>query len=82
MELFLDEAQAPLATGNSPSKVASVCNYRKAGSQIVGLVGGGVTISPKQLLRQVSFDKQGNRELESRVRESVPPTELNAWWWD
>lgn len=82
MELFLDETKTPLAKGNSPSKVASVCNYRKAGSQIVGLVGGGVMISPKQLLRQVSFDKQGNRELESRVRESVPPTELNAWWWD
>lgn len=82
MELFLDETKTPLAKGNSPSKVASVCNYRKAGSQIVGLVGGGVTISPKQLLRQVSFDRQGNRELESRVRDSVPPTELNAWWWD
>mgnify|MGYP003664093848 FL=1 len=82
MSLFLDKDQAPLATGNSPSKVASVCNYRKAGSSIVGLVGGGVTISPNQLLRDVSFDRQGNRELESRVRGSAPPAGVKTWWWD
>ena len=82
MDLFLDESLTPLATGNAPSKVASVCNYRKAGRQIVGLVGGGVTISPNQLLRQVSFERQGNRELDSSVRDSVPPVELRTWWWD
>jgi hypothetical protein len=82
MELFLDEDRTPLAKGNSPSTVASVCNYRRAGSSIVGLVGGGVTITPSQLLRQVSFECSGNRELESSSRESVPPAELKTWWWD
>jgi hypothetical protein len=82
MELFLDPARTPLATGNSPSKVASVCNYRKAGRSIIGLVGGGVTISPTQLLRQVEFNREGNRELESSVRDSAPSAELKTWWWD
>lgn len=82
MELFLDEAQTPLAKGNSPSKVESVCNYRKAGRSIVGLVGGGVSISPNKLLRQVEFEREGNRELESKVRGSVPPDDLGNWWWD
>ena len=82
MELFLDEAKTPLAKGNSPSKVASVCNYRKAGRSIIGLVGGGVSISPNQLLRQVSFERQGNRELESSVRDSAPTDDLKTWWWD
>ena len=82
MELFLDETRTPLATGNVPSKVASVCNYRRAGNTIVGLVGGGVSISPRQLLRQVSFEREGNRELESSVLESVPSPDVKTWWWD
>ncbi len=82
MELFLDEARAPLAKGHSPSKVESVCNYRKAGRSIIGLVGGGVTISANRLLRQVEFIREGNRELEGSVRDSVPPAELHTWWWD
>jgi len=82
MDLFLDEAQTPLAKGNVPMKVASVCNYRKAGSRMVGLVGGGVTISPNRLLRQVEFKREGNRELESCVRDSVPTDDLKTWWWD
>ena len=82
MDLFLDEAQTPLAKGNTPMRVASVCNYRKAGSRMVGLVGGGVTISPNQLLRQVEFKREGNRELESCMRDSVPIDDLKTWWWD
>jgi hypothetical protein len=82
MDLFLDETKAPLAKGNAPSKVASVCNYRKAGSRMVGLVGGGVTISPNRLLRQVAFKREGNRELESSGRNSVPSSDLKTWWWD
>lgn len=82
MDLFLDEAQAPLATGNAPTKVASVCNYRKAGSRMVGLVGGGVTISPNRLLRQIEFKREGNRELEGNIRDSAPAEDLNTWWWD
>ena len=82
MDLFLDETKTPLAKGNAPSKVASVCNYRKAGSRMVGLVGGGVTISPNRLLRQVAFKREGNRELESSGRNSVPSSDLKTWWWD
>ena len=82
MELFLNEELAPLAKGNPPSKVESVCNYRRAGSGIIGLVGGGVTISPRRLLQRATFDREGNRELEGNVRDSVPPAELKTWWWD
>lgn len=82
MDLFLDEVKTPIAKGNPPSKVASVCNYRKAGSRMVGLVGGGVTISPNRLLRQIAFDRDGNRELESSVRDSAPSPDLKTWWWD
>lgn len=82
MELFLDEAKTPLAKGNSPTNVESVCNFRRAGRTIVGLVGGGVSVKANQLLRQMPFEREGNRELESSVRESVPPAELNNWWWD
>lgn len=82
MELFLDSELTPVARGNSPSKVASVCNYRRAGNSIIGLVGGGVSISPGQLVRQADYQREGNRELESRVRDSVPKADLQTWWWD
>lgn len=82
MELFLDSQLTPVARGNSPSRVASVCNYRRAGNSIIGLVGGGVTISPGQLVRQAVYQREGNRELESQVRDSVPKPELQTWWWD
>lgn len=82
MDLFLDETQTPLAKGNAPAKVASVCNYLKAGSRMVGLVGGGVTISPNRLLQQVEFKREGNRELEGSVRDSAPAGDLKTWWWD
>lgn len=82
MELFLNESLTPLAKGKSPSKVASVCNFRRAGTVVVGLVGGGVSIRPAQLLRSASFNSEGNRELESSALESVPPDELKSWWWD
>lgn len=82
MDLFLNEALTPVASGNAPSQVASVCNYRRAGNLIVGLVGGGVTISPGELVRDAEYQRGGNRELESRVRDSLPPADSEVWWWD
>ena len=82
MSVFLDESLTPVVRLKSPSRLASVFNTRRSGSLIVGLVGGGVTIQPRDVLRQVSFDRKGNRELGDRVLESAPAKTQTRWWWD
>ncbi len=83
-KLFLDPERATLAAGNIPKEVKSVANSRRAARLIVGLVGGGVEIVPRELLARSEFKRGGNRELERAFRQSTPEEADGkiVWWWD
>lgn len=81
MRLFLDEATAKLVAGNAPREVESAVNFRNKGRLIMGLVGGGVTISAQQIIRSAEFDKSNTRTLTvSHIQAEAPPESI--WWWD
>ena len=81
MSLFLDEAKAKLMTWNAPKEVDSAVNFRKKGRLILGLVGGGVTISPRQILNTVPFETSNSRTLDTSRQQASAPAE-SIWWWD
>lgn len=92
MSTFLDEKAAPHAATNVPRKIPSSMNYRKGGSGLVGLVGGGVRISARDMLGQVTVadDPAIDRVrtlalagLQLDVSESASqPADVRRWWWD
>ncbi len=85
MAHFLDAEKGTVATGRAPRQVPSVSNYRATGrGAVVGLVGGGVVMSPSLALADTSFKSEetgrlGNQRASSGNR--TPPAE-HPWWWD
>jgi hypothetical protein len=81
MSLFLDSAKAQLLEGNVPKEVDSAVNFRKKGRIIIGLVGGGVTISAQRIVRSVPFDSSSANTLNASLADAAAPAEA-IWWWD
>lgn len=84
MTTFLDEQRLEVPTFNAPKQVPSSVNYKKSGSMIIGLVGGGVLIHPNQTLKKATVPATEAQRLES-VRDIAASTERNQshlWWWD
>ncbi len=84
MATVLDETRLTVPKYNAPKQVPSSVNYKKAGSGIVGLVGGGVVINPAQTLNKSTTPATNAQKLDS-VREiatSTSRTESHLWWWD
>jgi hypothetical protein len=84
MATLLDEQRLGMPTFNVPKQVPSSVNYKRTGSMIVGLVGGGVVISPAQTLKQSLIPTTEGQRLEStrQVAASAARNEAHRWWWD
>ncbi|OYW17579.1 MAG: hypothetical protein B7Z55_12255, partial [Planctomycetales bacterium 12-60-4] len=85
MELLRDTKRLPHQQGQIPKQVPAIVNSKRASSgMIVGLVGGGVTINPRSLLRSASLEDAPSRRLDAVRNEhlSAPRVESHAWWWD
>lgn len=84
MTTLLDEQRFGHPVFNVPKKIASLVNYRRAGSKIVGLVGGGVTIHPQHVLDKAASTSSSGQRLDS-IRTSAGSakrSETHPWWWD
>ncbi|MCH7989025.1 MAG: DUF1598 domain-containing protein [Planctomycetes bacterium] len=80
---FLDVEKMPIEAGEIPREVLSTANYKMANRRmVIGLVGGGVTINPRQTVRQMKFRlSAGNRlnQLQKDIAAEKPPA-AHAWW--
>lgn len=84
MTTLNDEKRLTVPTFNAPKKVPSAVNYKKAGSSIVGLVGGGVVISPSQVVNRTVTAAPPEQRLDSarQIAASANRSEAHRWWWD
>ena len=84
MTTLLDEQRFSHPTFNVPKKIASLVNYKRAGSNIVGLVGGGVTIRPQQVLDKAASSSSSGQRLDSirTAAASAKRSDAHPWWWD
>lgn len=76
-ELFKDETRLPLRKYTVPQEVPSLVNVKSANrSLLIGVIGGGVTIVPDQVIGR-------SAELQPDQTPSiVAPTDKTVWWWD
>ena len=84
MTTLMDEKRLSVPTFNAPKQVPSAVNYKRAGSVIVGLVGGGVVISPSQTLKKSVTQAPAEQRLDSarEIATSTNRSETHRWWWD
>ncbi len=84
MATLLDESRLGVPTYNAPKKVPSSVNYKRAGSSIVGLVGGGVVIRPNQIVKHSVTPATADQRLDSarELAGSSPRDDAHRWWWD
>ncbi len=84
MATLLDEQRLVVPTFPTPKKIASLVNYKRAGSNIVGLVGGGVTIHPQQVLHKTASSLSAAPRLDSIRSEAGLAKRMDShpWWWD
>jgi hypothetical protein len=84
MATLLDAQRLGVPTFNAPKQVPSSVNYKKAGSMIVGLVGGGVLIHPNQTLNKSITPATSTQRLDSvrDIATSAERSESHRWWWD
>ncbi|MEZ6147846.1 MAG: DUF1598 domain-containing protein [Planctomycetaceae bacterium] len=67
-----------------PRQVESASTFRQAGQGLVlGLIGG-VTIEPRQLLREIQSDEAQETRLNGLRRVGIDgkPEGTDNWWWD
>jgi len=75
--LFRNDSKLPLQTYNVPQQVPSQVNVKSLNrSLLIGLIGGGVTIRPKQIISRTT-DLAADR----RPKLQIPPGK-QVWWWD
>lgn len=70
--------------GNIPKQVPTAMNYKKAGSLMICLVGGGVTINARRVLKQTEFLVSRDTSLEEKQSAVTKraPQQPARWWWD
>ena len=76
--MLLDSQAFPIQTYNVPTEVPSMVNVKSAGrGLLIGLIGGGVMISPNTVINRT------NELPEKNIPVVVSPAGLgSAWWWD
>lgn len=80
MPLFLDAAQLPHETYPVPQQVACLVNTKHSGGSIIGILAGGVTIRPRDILQKV--EDRADVELGERRIRSAQSRIDGRWWWD
>lgn len=81
---FLDAVSFPTATENVPKFVDTVMNRRVIkGTQLIGVVSGGVSVNTKELVDRARMQKDSERKLDVERKRSIHKSEVErAWWWD
>lgn len=83
LDLLLDEQQLPHPVFATPKKVASQVNYRRAGNLVIGMVCGGVILTPNKAYEQFASPASTDRLAKTRDRVHEPNRDTNRrWWWD
>lgn len=82
--LFLDAERLTYPTFNPPKQVPSLVNFKESGNLVIGLVGGGVTISTHRPPDLVKATDRTASQLEFTRKSAVvtPPGTAHTWWWD
>ncbi len=83
MHLFLDENRAKISKWNVPQDVATtVAMKRSRGKMLLGMVGGGVVVSPYRTVRDLQLvqDDEFLPETQRTARNEELPK--GHWWWD
>jgi len=85
MSLFLDEDQLPTSKAMVPRKVVSEVSYKRhSRGMMLGLVSGGVMMTPETVLRSESGTPRPVPEL-APLRQAEYEEKTNrqsSWWWD
>ncbi len=84
MDVFSNPEQAGYARMNAPRKVATLVNAKRSGNTVIGLVGGGVSISPRALLQSDAWKPESGERLEGQraAAAEAPRSADHPWWWD
>lgn len=82
MSLFLDDQKTPLVKRNVPKQVQSVYSHRRAGRLILGLVAGGVELSPGRTVATAKFEKASPALMTATARAKPARDSQKNWWWD
>ncbi|MEX2286205.1 MAG: DUF1598 domain-containing protein [Planctomycetaceae bacterium] len=89
MGVFLDESRTAFPRGHVPRQVPTVANARRANRNVIlGLVGGGVGITPRQVLEstEIKVDTErrlaGDRDNAARAGAGADASKRQQWWWD
>jgi hypothetical protein len=84
MDVFSNPEQAGYVRMNAPRKVATLVNAKRSGNTVIGLVGGGVSISPRALLRSDAWKPESGERLEGQraAAAEAPRSADHPWWWD
>lgn len=76
-DLFMDEEKLKLSKFYVPTEVGSLVNVKPLGrSLLVGLIGGGVTIVPNQIISRSTV------LTSEKTPDVAPSTDVKTWWWD
>lgn len=84
-ETFLDDSRFSYPRHAVPRQVPSVANSKRANrSMIVGLVGGGVMMTPSKLVESLEFRVETERQLDEKRGAAAGDKTAAAdkWWWD
>lgn len=92
-EMFLDPQLAKLQSGHVPRQVPSATNYKLAGSRVIGLISGGVTIDAGRVLSNIPRESGSELRLDGLRTEAAPSAANESdvdtssknvirWWWD
>jgi len=83
MKFFLSPERAKLARGPVPKQIRSIFNTRNVrGRLILGLVSGGVVLSPKQAVRRIPTRIAEDSKFGERRLKALRMTPPEKWWWD
>ncbi len=76
--IMFDEEKLPIQKYNVPTEVPSLVNVKSAGrSLLIGLIGGGVTIYPANIISRT--DELAQDKIPS---VTAPADDEGSWWWD
>lgn len=82
MPLFLDADKLPHETWPVPKEVACLVNTKNSGGSIIGILAGGVTIQPRELLRKVEEQSDASTEFDEARTKLLQHRDDSRWWCD
>lgn len=82
-ELLLDDQRLTHPVFATPVKVPSQVNYRRTANMVVGMVCGGVILTPNKAYSEFAAASRGERLATQRTSAvEHQPEKDRRWWWD